>query len=132
MSVVRRVLFRRAAGAVAATTIAARNAQAVAGAIGAEASMDAVGYASAGSAMVGSKLSRDPKWDDFYALKRAAEHVEERENDVIRRLGMPPHLASMNSCAPWFLQQRAAIWIQERTESQKTLWERIRRQMGLE
>ena len=41
--------------------------------------------------------------------------------------GMPPHLASMHSTAPWWRAQKAAEWIERREREGNGIAERLRR-----
>lgn len=56
------------------------------------------------------------------ALSRPVERAYRRRRRAQDLLGgLPPHLASMRSCAPWFLAQRAALWEEEQEDRSSTL-----------
>lgn len=47
----------------------------------------------------------------FQAALSESRRRRSRKLQIAERLGgLPPQLASMKSCAPWFLHQRAAVW----------------------
>lgn len=60
-------------------------------------------------------------WNLFSSMREERERSQQRKILVAEMLGgLPPHLASMRSNAPWFRAQRAAAWqdqLQEETKS---------------
>ena len=140
MSVVRRTLMRRIFGGAAAVAVTAaqRNGAAL------ERAGQTVGFGGPGvvtrlnvadfprpDVSKAADEGFNAKWRLLDNLHEQARRVAMRQEHVAGILGMPPHLASMNSTAPWWRAQRAAAWHQERHDAERSLWEMLKKKVGL-
>lgn len=70
------------------------------------------------------------KWSHVDALQLPTRRAERRAQLELALLnGMPPHIGSMHSTAPWFRAQMAARWIEAREHERQGLLDRLRRQV---
>jgi len=73
-----------------------------------------------------------PAQDAFYAASRVLFARQKRQERVQELLGgLPPHLASMKSCAPWFRAQRAVAWEEARQDGMTEAFRALRDSLGL-
>jgi hypothetical protein len=71
-------------------------------------------------------------WKTFNKMVRKERDAEWKNRYIMHRLGgYPPHLASMQSNAPWFRAAKAAEWEMKRRRESESLENKIRRSLGL-
>lgn len=67
--------------------------------------------------------------EHFDRLQKAMRPHRERHHRVMmavdRSGGIPFHLASMRSCAPWFIHQRAELWRAQQQEELRSWHEKL-------
>lgn len=79
-----------------------------------------------GSPIVGTPQN----WSLFNATAKPAQRKRRREEIAAAlRGGMPPHMASCHSWAPWFRAQRAAAWIEAREAEHDDWFTALRRRI---
>jgi hypothetical protein len=71
-------------------------------------------------------------WKLLRALTKGPEQRQRREDLALMLTnGWPPHIAVMRSNAMWFRAMSAARWIQAREDRRLSLWNQLRRKVGL-
>lgn len=108
---------------------AAAQGEALRATIGGRAAGWAVGEAMAAGQQVPTETAVvDPRWARFRSLMEPAYRRRRRQRAVVELLGgMPPHIASCHSWAPWFRAQRAAAWAQQQHDAEDSFEQRLRR-----
>lgn len=90
-----------------------------------------VGETSTGYATQVLMRAEDPAtsraWQELSKATRPRQARHFRKIRAIERSGgLPFHLASMKSCAPWFIHQRAVAWMEKEEEEMKSWHDKLR------
>jgi hypothetical protein len=129
MSSARRSLFKRVAGLVAIGTVAPRATARLPTVSVWQPIVEGIGKMPVEGPRAHAEKGQnyDPDKIKLWAsLMRVRRGQHAMRADQARMLGLPPHLASMHSCAPWWRARKALEWSQNERDLLDVLEEEVR------